>query len=129
MLDESASNGILVWGIFVPISANGRRAWPDEIKAMAAERVGAGSEIVDVAREIGANESLVAKWVRGAPSKISTQGFVELTRPREARKPQFATAPGQSDLRIRLGDTEISVPPGYPPAHLAEVIKAVRDAP
>ncbi|MFE3836044.1 transposase [Pseudogemmobacter sonorensis] len=127
MLDESVSSETLVWGIAVPTTAKGRRYWPNEIKALAAERVGAGSRIVDVAREIGANESLVAKWVRAEPKKPGPS-FMELTLPGDAHVPLSATAVGTADLRIRFRDVEIAVPPGYPVAHLAEVLHAVRDS-
>lgn len=128
MLDESVSSGILVWGISVPKTANGRRYWPDEIKAMAAERIDAGSSIVDVAREIGANESLVANWVRAASPKAPRPDFVELTPPRDDLRSRAATSASHSDLRIRIGDAEISVPPGYPAEQLAGILRAARAA-
>lgn len=128
MLDESVSSETQVWGIAVPTTANGRRSWPDEIKALAAERVGGGSKIVDVAREIGANESLVAKWVRAATPRGDGPPFMELAVPPDPRGSATATAGGISDCRIRLGDAEIAVPAGYPAAHLTEILRAVRAA-
>jgi len=64
MLDEKEGGDAVVWGIPVITADNGRRIWPDELKAMAVKKIEAGTKIVTVAKEIGANESLVAKWAR-----------------------------------------------------------------
>ena len=100
----------------------GRRSpgsyWSDEIKAMTAERVRAGSKIVDAAREIGVNESLVSKWTRTATPKGDGPNFDELAPPRDVGGSAAVT--GNADLHIRPGGAEIVVPPGYPASGLTQ---------
>ncbi|TKD17915.1 hypothetical protein FBT96_12280 [Rhodobacter capsulatus] len=67
MLDEGEGGDGAVWGCPVITAANGRRIWPDALKAMAVKKIEAGSKIVTVAKDTGANESLVAK---GAHAKL-----------------------------------------------------------
>ncbi|RWR05310.1 transposase [Paenirhodobacter populi] len=127
MSEEEAGSGHMAWGIWVPKRPNGRCQWPDEIKVRAVERARGGETIAAIAREISANESLVAQWVKDAEG------------PAKARKgaPEFVEVlAGDTSARtgavdhcsIRLGDVELSVPPGYPGAHLTEILRAVRAA-
>lgn len=48
-----------VWGINVPISPKGRRKYPQAIRDMAVKRVIDGAKIIDISKEIRANNSLV----------------------------------------------------------------------
>ncbi len=99
-----------VWGINVPISPKGRRRWPETVREMAVKRVMDGAKIIDVAKETGANKSLVAKWVNDAADRKSAPS-------------QYA---GQHTCQIQFGDTGVTVPSGYPATHLAEILQAVR---
>ncbi|TKD25131.1 hypothetical protein FBT96_03860 [Rhodobacter capsulatus] len=74
MLDEGEGGDVVVWGIPVITADNGRRIWPDELKAMAVQKIEAGTKIVTVAKEIGANESLVAKWARAELPELPRRG-------------------------------------------------------
>lgn len=117
-----------VWGINIPISPKGRRKWPQEIRDMAVKRVTDGAKIIDISKEIGANKSLVAKWVNDSADRNSAPNFVELVNNNMNQDtgwpdPQYA---GQLNCQIQLGDTGITVPSGYPAAHLAEIIQAIR---
>lgn len=141
MLDEKEGSDVVVWGIPVIIAGNGRRIWPNELKAMAVEKVAAGSRIATVAREIGANESLVAKWARAQlplvprrgrpPGKTPSQGkaphFVEVMPAEALARPTWQTgAPEAAACQIRIGDAEISVGGDFPTDQLAEILRAVR---
>lgn len=122
-----------VWGINVPISPKGRRKWPQAIRDMAVKRVIDGAKIIDISKETGANKSLVAKWVndsaeRNSAERNSAPNFVELVNnnmKQNTRWPDSQYA-GQLNCQIQFGDTGITVPPGYPAAHLAEIIQAIR---
>lgn len=128
MSEEAVEKGVVVWGIPVPMKPNGQRNWPVEIKSMAAEKVAAGATIIGLAEEIGANKSLVAKWVRGIPSKGASGKFVEVFGP-DKTAAHHPTGSSQVPIcRIRLGDTVIECEPGYPAEHLSTVLQAVRRA-
>jgi len=141
MLDEKEGGDAVVWGIPVITADNGRRIWPDELKAMAVKKIEAGTKIVTVAKEIGANESLVAKWARaelpelprrGRPQgKSASQGkapqFVEVMAPSEqVRATRQTGAADGAACQIRIGDAEISLRGDFPTEQLAEILRAVR---
>lgn len=111
----------------MPKKPNGRCQWPDAIKAKAVERARDGETIAAIAREISANESLVAKWAKDAeePTKYRNGGpaFVEVLA---GDTP--ARTGAVEHCSIRLGDVELAVPPGYPGSHLTEILRAVRAA-
>ena len=119
-----------VWGIPVPRQANGRYLWPRVIKDKAVARISSGQTIVSVATEIGANQSLVAKWASDgrkdnvAPAKAPA--FVEVVASKEAitPKPRSGIAAGSCDLV--LGNVKLTISSDYPAAHLAEILRAVR---
>ena len=116
-----------VWGIGVPTSAGGRRKWPEAIRVMAVERILAGHKIVDIAQEIGANKSLVAKWVKTIATTKTAPSFVELVRPEAADKNMPSSSPEFIvTCHLQEGDTGITVSAGYPATHLADVLRAVR---
>lgn len=114
-------SSISVWGITVPIDAYGKRLWPDTVKAQAVERIAAGTKVRAIATEIGATNGLVSKWVQKGRKQPSAQKFVDVTM---AEAPA-AIEPSDS-CRILIGDTTLSVPPGFPPQHLTELLRAVR---
>ena len=117
-----------VWGITVPISPKGRRRWPETIREMAVKRVMDGAKIVNVAKETGANKSLVAKWVNDSADRKSAPNFVELIEQNANQDTKWSPAQFAEQLtcQIQLGDTGVSVPSGYPANHLAEILQAVR---
>ncbi|PYF05927.1 transposase [Rhodobacter viridis] len=107
MLDEKEGGDVVVWGCPVITADNGRRIWPDELKAMAVKKIEAGTKIVTVAREIGANESLVAKWARAELPELPRRGrpqgkapqFVEVMAPFGTGRPSEAERrPGRGRL-------------------------------
>ncbi|KQB15298.1 transposase [Rhodobacter capsulatus] len=141
MLDEKEGGDVVVWGIPVITADNGRRIWPDELKAMAVKKIEAGTKIVTVAKEIGANESLVAKWVRAELPELPRRGrpqgksasernapqFVEVMAPSEpVRATRQTGTPDTAACQIRIGDAEISVGGDFPAEQLAEILRAVR---
>ncbi len=96
----------------------------------AADHIRAGEKIKDIANEIGANKSLVAKWATVTAVKKSVPAFVELARPNviSGERNAIATPASHAACEIQIGDTGITIPPGYPIAHLTEVLRAVRDS-
>lgn len=119
-----------VWGFTVPTLAGGRRKWPEELRAMAVERIAAGEGIREIAQEIGANKSLVAVWVKNAQREHSLPAFFEVVPPAavEPAHKQATVTPlaDAATCRISIGDADIAIPPGYPSDHLAEILRAVR---
>lgn len=130
MLDGEISNTATVWGIPVPVASDGRRRWPDAVRAMAVERIAAGARIMDIAAETGAHKSLVAKWVREARADgtADAPAFVELLRPAPDKAPARnggghnalsapvtppASPAATAECRIRLGDADIIILPDY----------------
>lgn len=130
MIDQEASKTNEVWGIVVPISPGGRRMWPKAIRIKAAHRIRAGEKVKDIATEIGANQSLVAKWASATEAKKAVPAFVELARPELIGGERNATATPASitACQIQIGDTSITIPPYYPATQLTEVLRAVRDS-
>lgn len=126
--DEAAT----VWGIPVPTGAGGRRKWPDEIRAMAVERINAGAGIRETAEAIGAHKSLVSLRVKQAkPTSAdvadAVPAFIEIVPPPQgSRIPPSAPTPSSSDTscRIRIGDAKIAAH-----RHLAGILRAVRAVP
>ena len=135
MFDGEISNTVTVWGVPVPVLSNGRRKWPEAVRAMAVERIAAGARIRDIAAETGAHKSLVAKWVREprAGGAEEAPAFVEVLlpagkpAPRQERPVAPPPPPDTPFCRVRLGDAEIEIPPGYPTAHLVDILRAVRE--
>lgn len=135
MLDEKDGGDVVVWGIPVITADNGRRIWPDELKAMAVKKIKAGTKIVTIAKEIGANESLVAKWARAELPELPRRGrpqgkapqFVEVMAPSEqVRATRQTGAADAAACQIRIGEAEISVGGNFPTEQLAEILRAVR---
>ena len=132
MLDGEVPERVdMVWGFAVLTRSSGRRKWPDPLRTMAVERILAGEGIREIAEEIGANKSLVAFWVKNAQREERAPAFFEVVPPTEiksSRKQSTAVGPDDAapTCRIRIGDADIAIPPGYPVDHLAEVLRAVR---
>ena len=141
MLDEKEGGDAVVWGIPVITADNGRRIWPDELKAMAVKKIKADTKIVTVAKEIGANESLVAKWARAELPEMPRRGRPQGKSASERNAPQFVEVmalsepvratrqtgiPDAAACQIRIGDAEISVGGDFPTEQLAEILRAVR---
>lgn len=140
MLDGAIPDTVTIWGIPVPILPSGRRSWPDALREKAAAKVLAGAQVREIAKELGTSNSVVADWVKRARAAAPVAEFIEVLSPdldkapsRSAGKRTGAAMPADTaptdECRIRLGDAEIMIPAGYPAAHLAEVLRAVRTAP
>lgn len=128
MSDECQVKTIEVWGINVPASPGGRRRWPETIKVKAVEQVALGRTIKEVAIEIGANQSLVAKWTKGTPTFNTHPSFIEVSREENSSGafPATCLALPQEACQIQIGDAGVTIPVGYPISQLAEVLRAVR---
>ena len=128
MLNEEKSQPIKVWGITVSISPGGRRKWPDIIKVKAAEHFEADWKVKDIATKIGANKSLVAKWV-GVKVVLNTgTAFIEVIKPvvPQDTPPSIFSLSSKNNCQIQIGDIGVTIPVGYPVSYLAEVLRAVR---
>ena len=126
MLEEKPDEWHEASGVCISRSPSGRMKWPIAIKTMAIERIEAEATLVSVARDIGARESPVRKWAQDH-RKSQTQptdklGIVEVVgvSPSTARNPSCDVF-----CELRIGDTRRSIPPGYPAAHLAEIVRAL----
>ncbi len=132
MLDGEVPEEVeTVWGFAVATTPNGRRKWPEALRAMAVERIEAGANVREIAEEIGAHKSLVAVWVKNARPVDAAPTFFEVLPPTTAKpgrnaRSNPAVADDAASCRIRIGDADIAIPPGYPAAHLAEILRAVR---
>ena len=140
-LDGATPDTVTVWGIPVRTLPSGRRAWPDVVREMATAKVLAGAPTSLIAKEIGTSNSVVADWVKRARIAAPAAAFVEVLRPDPDKAPARgagkSTVPADRvipptgpalapECRIRIGDADITIPPGYPGTHLAEVLRAVR---
>ena len=107
---------------------------------MAVQKIEAGTKIVTVAKEIGANESLVAKGARAKLPELPRRGrpqgksalerkapqFVEVRTPSEpVRAARQTGAPDTAACQIRIGDAEISVGGDFPTGQLAGILRRV----
>ena len=117
----------------MPFACPGRRNWPEAVRKVAVQKIGDGATVVGIAAELGTARSVVARWLKESrAASAQTPAFVELVLPK--RVPAAAPAkriPGPSDsaggvCRVRLGGAEFNVPAGYPAAHLAKIIRAVK---
>lgn len=120
-----------VWGFAVQTRSSGRRHWPDKLRGMAADRIKAGQGIREIAEEIGANKALVAHWVKKAQCKVPRPAFFEVVPPTKvkasAKQATTITAPDEvTACGIRIGDTDVAIPPDYPADHLEAILRAVR---
>lgn len=129
MLDEDQSAGHEVWGVWVPRGPSGRLKWPSELKVKIIERIKAGEKIALIARQVGAKESLVSKWVkdhRDAQSRPADRlGIVEVVGVAKSHSHNAPSNPGIA-CDLHLGDMRLSIPAGYPGTHLAEILRVRR---
>ena len=134
MLDGEVSEEVeTVWGFAVPPMPNGRRKWPEALRAMAVERIEAGANVREIAEEIGAHQSLVAVWVKNARPGDAAPTFFEVLPPTSAKSGHNArsnppVADDAASCRISIGDADVAIPPGYPTEHLTEILRAVRSS-
>lgn len=130
MSDSEQQGPLVVWGIPVPRKSNGRNMWPTQIKAMAAERFMAGQTVAAIAREVTANESLVGKWIRdnrrADAEGAAPSGIFEVVGVVDEMEAAPTVAMRTVTCDIHLGDVRLAISPGYPAAHLAEILRAVR---
>lgn len=129
MLDDGADGGLEVWGIPVPMNANGVRIWPEAVKAIAVRKAEAGSKVAEIARDAGVNTSLVYKWLRASKSEAFTPQFVEVAAPADAGKCSAASLrPGGGECVVRFRGAEVAVPPGFPAGELTGIMLALKAA-
>jgi hypothetical protein len=129
MLDDGADGGLVVWGIPVPVNANGVRIWPEEVKAIAVRKAEAGSKVAEIARDAGVNASLVYKWLRAPKSPGIPPQFVEVTPPADAGK--YSATPPRTpggECVVRFCGAEVAIPPGFPADELTGIMRAVKAA-
>jgi hypothetical protein len=129
MLDDDQNAGHEVWGVCVPRGPSGRFKWPSELKDKIIDRVEAGETIASIARQVGAKDSLVSKWVkdrRDAGSRpVDRLGIVEVVGVAKSHSHNSQPKPGIA-CDLHLGDIVLSIPVGYPGSHLAEILQALR---
>ncbi len=129
MSNEEQNTDHVVWGHPVPRHPSGRLKWTDAIKAQAVDRVLAGEKVVDLANEVGANKSLVAKWVdvhmRGNGAKTNTAAFVEVIALDEA-KPTILPGSGPASCELHREDARLTIPLGFPADDLSEILRVMR---
>ena len=110
MPDKHINEPNEVCGIPIPTSPSGRSKWPEAIKVKVVEQIAAGRKAIDVAHEIGANQSMVSKWVQSTASKCGGPTFVEVipivSQKKDACSIQLA-AP-QKTCQIQIGDTRVA---------------------
>jgi transposase-like protein len=133
MLDAGVSEGHLVWGFRVEVNSEGKRSWPTGLKELATQKIAEGAKVTEIARELGARPSLVAKWVTAARSNKSmgAGAFVEALAPSHAT----STRAGAREIIqtqnahciIRLGGAEVEVSASFPSNQLHAILRAVRD--
>lgn len=130
MLDVRATHRQEVWGVQVVLNARGTRIWPDQVKAMAVRKVADGAKASEVAREIGVTMSLMYKWLNAAKKKPLAPQFIQVLPP--ATEGKATAEPGQVSAPpacvVRLGQAEVTVPPGFPAAELVGILRAVKSA-
>lgn len=129
MLDDDHNAGHEVWGVWVPRGPSGRFKWPDELKDKIIDRVEAGETIASIARQVGAKDSLVSKWVkdyRDAQSRpVDMLGIVEVVGVAKSLSGSAQSHPGIA-CDLHMGNMRLSIPVGYPGSHLAEILHALR---
>lgn len=133
MLDIEQKDAHEVWGIQVPRHANGKYQWPAAIKSKAVERIKGGETIVSIAIEIGANQSLVAKWAADdRDTSARAEGSLSFVEVVASHDPPLAalpvSAPAMASCDIFLGDVRLAITSDFPAAHLTEILRAVRES-
>lgn len=129
MLDGATSK--MVWGFEVQTARDGRYVWPEALKTAVAARVlDRGQGIGAVAREIGANENMVRKWVRRAescrqPPHPTASVFAEVI----VGAPPPRATPGDTEtptpIRLRWRDLVVELPADLPEPAMARVFRAI----
>lgn len=129
MLDGATSR--MVWGFEVRTARDGRYVWPEALKTAVAARVlDRGQGIGAVAREIGANENMVRKWVRRAeacrqPPAQAGPVFAEVTVSAPPAHPAPAVTETPAPIRLRLRDLVVELPADLPEPAMARVFRAI----
>lgn len=130
MSDSEQDVPLVVWGFPVPTKSNGRKMWPREIKEMAAVKFAAGHTVAAIARDVMANESLVGKWVRqprsDEPPGEGTPRISEIVGIVDAEDDIPSSTVRGTSCELQIGDVRLIISPGYPCAHLTEILRAVR---
>jgi len=129
MANDDVVSGKVVWGYTVPLGSDGKRMWPAAVKQIALRKLAEGATTRNVAAEIGVTDALIYKWVKAGRDRASTPRFVELLPPKSVGdvpdKPHRDG--GQTGCVVRIGGTEVTIPPGFPAGDLAGILRAVRE--
>lgn len=106
----------IVWGFEVGTARDGRCVGPEALKTAVAARVlDTGQGIGSVAREIGANENMVRKWMRRAELNVGAP------HPRTA--PEDTETP--TPIRLFWSDLVVELPADQPEPVMARVFRAI----
>lgn len=129
MADDDVVSEKVVWGYPIPVGSDGKRMWPAAVKQIALRKVADGATARSVAAEIGITDALFYKWAKAGRDRASTPQFVELLPPEPASDvPERPSRDGgQIGCVVRIGGTEVMIPPGFPAGDLAGILRAVRE--
>lgn len=121
-------------GLGVIFSADGRRRWPDDLKArIVAETLLPGATVNDVAAKYGLKPNHVSSWRRMAkdgalvlPILEEEAAFAPLVVFEDPPAPPVPdVAPSPQPIEIAAGDLLIKLDGATPAARVAEIVRAL----
>ncbi|WP_300074793.1 transposase [uncultured Ruegeria sp.] len=121
-------------GLGVIFSANGRRRWPDDLKArIVAETLLPGATVNDVAAKYGLKPNHVSSWRRMAkdgdlvlPVLEEEAAFAPLVVFEEPpAPPALEVTPSTQPIEIAAGDFLIKLDGATPAVRIAEIVRAL----
>lgn len=121
-------------GLGVIFSADGRRRWPDDLKArIVAETLLPGATVNDVAAKYGLKPNHVSSWRRMAkdgdlvlPILGEETAFAPLVVFEDPpASPVLDVAPSPQPIEIAAGDLLIKLDGATPAARVAEIVRAL----
>jgi hypothetical protein len=111
LVDDVQKSDLVVWGIPVPVTPRGALIWPAEIKKMALAKLADGAGPIEVARELGATQSLSCKWSGATKNEADAPALVELMHPALShQRPESGQTGHTSSLRLAAGRSRIRYP-------------------
>lgn len=123
-------------GLGVIFSADGRRRWPDDLKArIVAETLLPGATVNDVAAKYGLKPNHVSSWRRMAkdgelvlPVLEEEAAFAPLVIFEDRPSPPVDVAPSTQPIEIVAGDVLIKLDGATPAARIVEIVRALGGA-
>lgn len=121
-------------GLGVIFSADGRRRWPDALKArIVAETLLPGATVNDVAAKYGLKPNHISSWRRLAkdgdlvlPALEEEAAFAPLVVFEDPPSPPVPdVAPSTQPIEITAGDILITLDGATPAARIAELVRAL----